>query len=214
MLVTNPLAQRSWARQTIEAVSRGWWVLLVSGIISIVAGGIIVLIDWSVSDLAVFLGVLLIVRGIFTMFSVPLDGSIRGWAVVMGLLEVAVGGAVLVWPDPTLLVIAAFIGWWVLFGGVMTITGSISARRILPYWGLFLALGIAETAIAFWLLARPGLTLVATVLAVGLWSIFYGVVQIAVGVELKNLPSRFDSLEQGFTSGSMSDSHARASQAS
>jgi uncharacterized membrane protein HdeD (DUF308 family) len=213
MLVTNPLGPRSWARETIEAVSSGWWVLLVSGIVSIVAGGIIVLIDWSVSDLAVFLGVLLIVRGIFTMFSVPLDGSVRGWAVAVGLLEVAVGVAVLVWPDPTLLVIAAFIGWWVLFGGVMTIAGSITARRILPYWGLFLALGIAETAIGFWLLNRPGLTLVATVVAIGLWSIFYGVVQIAVGVELKNLPSRFDSLEQGFTPTSLSDSRARASQA-
>jgi len=34
-------------------VSSGWWVLLLSGIVSIVAGGIILLVDWSVSDLAI-----------------------------------------------------------------------------------------------------------------------------------------------------------------
>jgi uncharacterized membrane protein HdeD (DUF308 family) len=196
MLVTNPLAPRSWSRDLIRSVSRGWWVLLLSGIVSIVAGGIILLVDWSVDDLAIFLSALLIVRGIFNMVSLPLDGSARGWAVVLGLLEVGVGIAVLVWPDPTLLVIAAFIGWWVLFSGVMAVAGSISARRILPYWGLFLALGILEIVVGIWLLYRPGLTLLATVFAIGLWSMLYGVVLTAVAIELKNLPDRLDGFEQ------------------
>jgi uncharacterized membrane protein HdeD (DUF308 family) len=129
MLVTNPLAPKSWSRELVRSVSSGWWLLLLSGIVSIVAGGIILLVDWSLNDLALFLGVLFIVRGVFNMLSLPLDGSVRGWAVALGLLEVGVGIAVLVWPDPTLLVIAAFIGWWVLFSGVMTVAGSISARR-------------------------------------------------------------------------------------
>ena len=116
-----------------------------------------------------------------------------------GLLEIGVGVAVLVWPDPTLLVVAAVIGWWVLFGGVMTTAGSIGARSILPYWGLFLVFGLVEAAIGIWLLERPGLTLVATVLAIGFWSIFYGVMQITVGVELKQLPTRLESIERQFT---------------
>jgi len=203
MLVTNPLAPRSWSRQLVRSVSSGWWVLLLSGIVSIVAGGIILLVDWSLNDLAIFLGVLFIVRGVFNMVSLPLDGSVRGWAVALGLLEVGVGIAVVVWPDPTLLVIAAFIGWWVLFSGVMTVAGSLSARRILPYWGLFLALGILEAVVGVWLLYRPGLTLLATVFAVGLWAILYGIVLTAVSIELKNLPDRLDGLERQFTTSSM-----------
>src|SRR4029078_8650762 len=121
----------------------GWWVLFITGLISVVAGGVILLVDWSVGDLAVFLGTLLVVRVVLMMFGAPLDGSLRGWAIALGLLEVGVGIAMFAWPEPTLLVVAAVIGWWVLFSGVMTITGSISGRRILPYWGLFLALGIA-----------------------------------------------------------------------
>ena len=130
-------------------------------------------------DLAIFLGTLLVVRGVLSMLSLPLDGSARVWSFVMGLLEVGVGIALFAWPEPTLLVVAAFIGWWVLFSGVMTIAGSVSARHFLPYWGLWLALGIGEVVVAFWLLQQPGLTLVSAVLAIGLWSIFYGIVTIA-----------------------------------
>ena len=210
MLVTNPLAPHRVAREILESVSRGWWVLLVNGIISIVAGGLILAIDWTVDDLAVFLGAFLIVRGIFTMFSLPLDGSVRGWSILMGLLEVGVGVATWVWPKPTLLVVAVVIGWWVLFNGIMAIAGSISARRILPYWGLFLGLGIAETVLAIWLLSRPGLTLVATVLAIGLWSLLYGIVLVAVAIELKQLPKRFDSIEREYLSPPVSEPLAGA----
>ena len=155
-----------------------------------VAGGIILFTDWNVSDLAAFIGVVLLLQGIFTVFSVPLDGSGRGWSVALGLIEALIGLAVWVWPGPTLLVIAFFIGWYVLFSGIMTIAGSISARSVLPYWGVTLALGILETLFAFWLLARPGLTLVAAVLAIGLWSIVYGVVQIVLAFEVKSLAQR------------------------
>ena len=205
MLVTNPLAPKSWSRELVRSVSSGWWVLLLSGIVSIVAGGVILLVDWSLNDLALFLGVLFIVRGVFNMVSLPLDGSTRSWAVALGLLEVGVGIAVVVWPDPTLLVIAAFIGWWVLFSGVMTVAGSISARRILPYWGLFLALGTVEAVVGVWLLYRPGLTLLAMVFAIGLWAILYGIVLTAASIELKNLPDRLDELDRQFTTTSMDE---------
>jgi uncharacterized membrane protein HdeD (DUF308 family) len=213
MLVTNPLSPRSWARDVVKSVSSGWWTLLLSGIVSIVAGGLILLIRWSVGDLAIFLGVLFVFRGVFTMFSLPLDGSARGWSIALGLLEVVVGVAVWVWPEPTLLVMAAFIGWWVLFSGVMTIAGSISARRILPYWGLYLGLGIAEMILSFWLLARPGLTLVAAVLAIGLWSMIYGAVLVVVSIDLKNLPARLDKADGERSRPSLADARPRAQRA-
>jgi uncharacterized membrane protein HdeD (DUF308 family) len=192
VIVTNPFSPGSWSRDQIDRISSGWWVLLITGLISVLAGGIILFNDWTVDDLALFVGLLLILRGIFMMFSVPLDGSARAWSIVLGLLEVAVGIAVFAWPGPTLLVVAFAIGWYILFSGIMTIAGSIAGRSVLPYWGLMLAFGIFETAFAFWLLARPGLTLVAAILAIGLWTMVYGVVQIALSFEVKNLSARAD----------------------
>src|SRR4029077_8688608 len=131
MLVINPFSPRSWTRDQIDNVSRNWWVLLLTGILSVVAGGIILTIDWSVSDLAAFIGAVLVFRGIFTLFSVPLDGSGRGWSLALGAIEALVGLSVWVWPGPTLLVVAFFIGWYVLFSGIMTIAGSITRRDVL-----------------------------------------------------------------------------------
>src|ERR1700751_4541026 len=87
MIVTNPFSPGTWTRDQIDNVSRNWWVLLLTGIIGVVAGGIILSTDWSVSDLAAFVGAVLVFQGIFTMFSVPIDGSVRGWSVVLGVLR-------------------------------------------------------------------------------------------------------------------------------
>jgi uncharacterized membrane protein HdeD (DUF308 family) len=195
MIVTSPLdTVRSWTRTQVESISRGWWVLLLTGVISVVAGVIVAFGDWTVGDLVVFIGTLLIIRGVFTAFSIPVDGSLRTWSVVLGLLEVGVGVSVWIWPDPTLLIVAAYIGWLLLFRGVMTITGSIFSRRFVPYWGLVLVAGIIEVLVAIYLLGRPDLTLVATVLAVGLAAVFYGVLEIVLAFEVKRLPARFDAL--------------------
>ncbi len=195
MIVTSPIDTiRSWTRAQIEMISRGWWVLFTAGIVSIVAGGIIAFADWTVGSLAVFIGTLLVLRGFLTTVSVPVDGSLRTWSVVLGLLEVAVGVSVWVWPDPTLLVVAFYIGWLLMFRGVMTIFGSVSGRRFLPYWGVILVAGILEVLVASYLLGRPGLTLVATVLAIGLTSVFYGVLEVVLAFEIKRLPDRLDEL--------------------
>jgi uncharacterized membrane protein HdeD (DUF308 family) len=202
MVVTNPFRRGSWTRAELDAVSNRWGVLLVTGLASAVAGGIIAFTDWTVGDLAWFIGALLVFRGIFTLFSVPLDASARSWSFGHGLIEFGVGIAVWVWPEPTLLVIAAFIGWLLLFRGTMAIAGSVSGRHFIPYWGVILAGGIAEVAVSFYLLSRPALTLVAAVVAIGLVSMAHGVLQIVLAFEVKNLPNHLDELARQFDAGS------------
>jgi uncharacterized membrane protein HdeD (DUF308 family) len=198
-MITNPFSDvRSWTRGQVEQVSKAWWALLVTGLISAVAGGIIITNDWTVGDLAVFIGALLIFRGFFTLFSFPVDGSARTWSIVMGLVEVGVGTAVWVWPGQTLLVVAFFVGWYLLFRGVVAIAGSIAARRIMPYWGWILAVGIVQVVASFYLLSRPALTLVVAILAIGLVTLFYGVLEVVLAFEVKNLPKHFDELTHEF----------------
>jgi uncharacterized membrane protein HdeD (DUF308 family) len=195
MIVTSPIDElRAWTRAQTEAVAQGWWVLLLTGSVSIVAGAIIVFIDWTVDDLVVFVGTLLIIRGALTMFSIPIDGSLRTWSIALGLVEIFVGIGVFAWPGPALLVVALSIGWLLLFRGTMAIMGAISSRRLLPLWGLVLVAGILEVVVAIYLLGHPGLTLVATVLAIGLATVLYGVLEVVAAFEVKNLPQRFDQL--------------------
>ncbi len=198
MIVTSPTDDlRSWTRAQVESVSKGWWVLLVTGLISLVAGGLIFFVDWTAADLVVFVGTLLIIRGAFTTFSVPVDGSLRTWSIVVGLIEMFVGIGVFVWPGPALLVVAYSIGWMLLFRGTMAIAGSISSRKYLPLWGLVLVMGIIEALVALFLLTRPDITLIATVLAIGFATMLYGALEIVAAFEVRNLPARFDDLTEG-----------------
>ena len=85
---------------------------------------------------------------------------------------------------------ATSIGWLLIFRGIMAIIGSITSRQLLPYWGLILATGIFEAVVGLYLLGRPGLTLVATVMAIGLGSLLYGVLEVVTAFGVKNLPWR------------------------
>ena len=207
MIISNPLQKGSWGEAEAARVGKRWWVLAMTGLISVLAGGLVLSINWTVGDLAVFLGAILIFRGFFTMFSLPIDGSSQGWAVALGILEVGIGIALWVWPGPTLLVVAAFIGWWVMFSGIMTIAGAITGRGVNPYWGLMLAFGILEVGISFWLLGRPDITLVAALLAIGLWSIVYGIIQMVLAFDVKRAGERISTLAGGTGEPS---THARA----
>ena len=195
MIVTSPVDElRTWTRAQIEAVSKGWWVLLATGVLSILAGAIIVFTGWTVDNLVIFVGTLLIVRGLFTMFSVPVDGSLRTWSIVLGIVEAFVGVGVFLWPGPALLVVAFSIGWLLLFRGTMAIVGSISSRTVVPFWGLVLVAGILESIVALYLLTRPDITLLAAVFAIGFAAMLYGVLEIATAFVVRRLANTFDQL--------------------
>jgi uncharacterized membrane protein HdeD (DUF308 family) len=202
VIIANPFDMAAYEAQ---AVSRRWWVLLWIGILSVVAGGIILIADWNVTDLAVFIGALFVFRGIMTMFSVPVDGSGVGWSIVLGLIEFGIGIMAWVWPGPTLLVIAYAIGWYVLFSGIFSIATSISGRDVLPYWGFMLAFGIFEVLLAVVLLGNPGITLVATVFAIGLWCVVYGALEIVLAFEVKRLGTGTSRLTRGADRGATRD---------
>jgi uncharacterized membrane protein HdeD (DUF308 family) len=192
MLVSNPFS----AVYDLDRASRSWGLLLFNGILTVVAGAIILATDWSLSGLAVFIGAVLVFRGIFEMFSVPVDGSDRGWSIFSGLLTFGLGVLVWAWPAPTLLVIAFWLGWYVLFSGIMTISGAISGRDVIPYWGFMLAFGIGEVLLSFWLLGQPGITLLAAVVAIGVWAIVAGVMQIIVAIDIKRLRNRASDVDR------------------
>jgi hypothetical protein len=85
-------------------------MVLLSGVISVVAGVIILDIDWTVSDLAIFVGAYLIFRGLVQMFNGLLGRGLWAYYLGTGALSVLAGIVVIAWPGPTLLVIAILIG--------------------------------------------------------------------------------------------------------
>ena len=112
-------------REAAEALRRTWIAVAIAGAISIVCGVIILSIDWSLDDLAIFAGAVFIFEGLVLALSPPYDGRSRTPGAIAGIAGIIAGIAIMVWPEPSLLVLAIFIGAWILASGIINIVGWI-----------------------------------------------------------------------------------------
>src|ERR1700761_1184129 len=109
---TVPDFAHKLSREAAERVARNWSLLLLNGLTLIVAGVLIFSINWSVRSLATFLGALFILEGISMALTSGIDQRVRRANVLSGLLSVAAGIAIIVWPAPGIVAVAIFLGAW------------------------------------------------------------------------------------------------------
>jgi uncharacterized membrane protein HdeD (DUF308 family) len=179
-------------RQAARDVARNWWVLLLNGAALVVAGFLIFSIHWTISSLATFIGALFIFQGAMEALTTGIEPRVRRANVVTGLLSIAAGIVIIVWPSPGLLAVAIILGAWLVVMGTIAITGSFAARQIIPDWWLLLLLGLAEVALGVLALADPGATLAALITVGGIWAVAIGVMRIILSFQVKRLPDDVD----------------------
>ena len=135
---TLPDLTHKLTRDAAERVASNWWKLLLNGALLIVAGVLIFSIDWDVRSLATFIGALFILEGVMMSLTSGIDARVNRGNVISGLLSIAAGIAIIVWPSPGLLAVAIFLGAWLIVVGTLTISGAFAARNLIPNWWLLL----------------------------------------------------------------------------
>lgn len=175
-----------------------------NGALLIVAGVLIFSIDWDVRSRATFIGALFIVEGITMSLTSGIDARVSRGNVISGLLSIAAGIAIIVWPSPGLLAVAIFLGVWLIVIGTVTISGAFAARKLIPNWWLLLITGLLEVPLGVLALADPGATLAALVTVGGIWAVAVGVSRTVMSFELKRLPHDVDQAYAQATNGTSS----------
>jgi len=183
---------RKLTRAAAEGIARNWSLLLLNGLLLIVAGALIFSIDWTIRDLATFIGALFIVQGAVEALTTGIGARVRRANVVVGLLSIAAGIAIIVWPGPGVVAVAIFLGAWLIVSGTLAITGAFAARRLLPDWWLLLIAGLLEIPLGVLALAAPGATLAALITVAGIWAVAIGVMRIVIAFQVKRLPADVD----------------------
>ncbi len=181
---------RRLTRDAAESLARNWTTLLVNGIVLMIAGVLIFSIDWSVRDLATFIGALFIFEGVWAILTVGIANRVAN--LITGVLSAAAGVAIIAWPSPSLIVLGIFLGSWLIVLGTIGISGAFAARSILPDWWLLLLLGLAEVALGVLALANPGATLAAIITVGGIWAVAIGAMRIVYAFQLRRLPEVVD----------------------
>jgi uncharacterized membrane protein HdeD (DUF308 family) len=181
------------SRAAAAQLARNWWVLLLNGIVLVVSGFLIFSIDWTIRELATFIGALFIFQGVTEALTIGLDARVRAANVIVGLVSIAAGVAIIAWPGPGVVAVGIFLGAWLVVSGTLNITGAFAARRLMPdIWWLALILGLLEIPLGVLALANPGATLAAIITVGGIWAVAVGVMRIVLSLELRRLQEMVD----------------------
>jgi uncharacterized membrane protein HdeD (DUF308 family) len=170
------------AEEVLEA-SKDWWLFLLTGILWIIFGFVVLSFDdfttvWAV---AVFFGVGFMVGGTVELFVAGRTPSWRWLHILFGIIAIIAGVLALVWPGQTFLVLAAIIGWYVLFAGIMDIVTAFATKDLNDLWWLQLLLGIAQVLIGFWAVGYAGRSIALLVIWVGASALARGISSIFIG---------------------------------
>ncbi len=166
-------------------VSKGWWLYLVAGVLWIIFGWVVLSFNFdTVWAVAVFFGFGFIIGGMMELFVAFQATSWRWLHIAFGVIAIIAGIVALVWPGQTFLVLAAIIGWYILFAGIMDIVTSIAVKEDNEMWWLQLILGIAEVLIGFWAVGYTGRSVALLVIWVGASALARGISSIVLGFGL------------------------------
>jgi len=170
-------------------LARGWWLVVLRGVIAILLGLVALLwpgLTWLALVLAFGIyavtdGVLSVLAGIRRSQNEP-----RWWVFVLeGLISMIAGVIALLRPGLTGLVLVALIAAWAVVTGVLEIVAALRLRReITNEWWLALG-GAASIVFGILLVLQPAAGGVALIWILGAYAIIFGVFFVFLGLRLR-----------------------------
>ena len=175
----------------IDRITSHWWVYLLRGILAL-AAGLLALVYPGAAILAVTLifGAYAFIDGILAVTAaVRMNHADHNWIwlLVEGVLGIAVGIYVVIFPGAAALVLALLLGAWALVTGVLAIGSAVALRRWVPgeWWMLLTAIVSIVFGVAALLNIAVGLLGIAYIFA--WYAIIAGVVFLGLSFRLRNL---------------------------
>jgi uncharacterized membrane protein HdeD (DUF308 family) len=179
----------STERPMLEAMAKGWWLVLLRGIAAIVFG--VLAFIWpglTLLTLVLFYGAYALVDGVVALISAFTGGAKplpTWWLILIGLCGIAAGLVTFLWPGITALVLIVFIGAWAIAHGIFEIVGAIKLRKEIDNeWWLILA-GALSVIFGLIVLIAPGAGALGLIWVIGAYSIVFGILLVGLSLRLR-----------------------------
>ena len=172
-----------------QALAHIWKVTALRGVFAIAFA--VVILVWpniGLSALLALFGAFALVSGIATIagaFNIPIRGGQRAWLVFEGLLGIAVGVVVFVWPDLSALGLLYAIAAWAIALGIFEIALAFALRFSGGRPLLLVLSGMLSVAFGVIMFAHPGAGAVALLALVAAFALVTGAMQLAFALELR-----------------------------
>ena len=188
-------------REDMQTVTRNWGWFLAAGIAWIVFAFFVLSFNYrTVWAVAVFFGIGFILGGIMELAIAAVAPSWKWLYILIGVVSIVAGFIALIWPGETFLVLAAIVGWLLLFYGIIDIVFAFSTRHLEGMWWMQLVSGILMVLLGFWAISPDNATVsnyrgaVLLVVWIGIAALFRGISDIVVGFRLRSANRELEGL--------------------
>lgn len=170
-------------------VARSWQTTMLLGVLTLILGLVVAFRpSGSLTVIAVLLGILLIISGIFHLVSV-FDSAEphRVWLGIAGLLFVAAGMVLIRHIHLTLAIVGLVVGIdWVVQGIVALIAGISGGSRTGRGW--WITFGVISLIAGIVVVSAPVSSVTALAVLMGIWFIVVGLAEVARAFMLRREP--------------------------
>ena len=174
------LSGTSLKADELRELTWGWWLALLIGVVSVVAGIIVIAKPSnSLATLAVIFGIFILIDGIVELVA-ALSGRTesRGMLAVLGVISVIAGVLLIRHPLGGVRAVALLIGIWLLAAGVVRFIAAFESREN-RLWRI--VVGLVLAAFGVWIVASPHIGYATLALITGIGFICYGISMMALG---------------------------------
>ena len=178
-------------RDILRIIGKSWGWVLFFGIVTLALGVLVALKPKdTIYAFAIVLGIWLFVAGLFRIVMAIADhedsSGTRWLMAILGLLSVIIGILFLRHTEETVTTLAFLIGLFWVVGGIIEFFTAYSEYGS-PARGFRVGMGLLAFAAGIVTLAWPHLTLNVLAVIMGIWLIIYGILEVALSLQLRHL---------------------------
>ena len=190
----------------LSGAIKNWWVFLIIGVLLLIGS------FWMFSSpveafvgLAGFFSALIFISGLFTVFFAFTnreDIDNFGLYLAGGVLDIIMGFILLKYPGLTIVLFSLFVGFWLLFRGIGTISIAFKIKKEEDSnWGWILFFGILTALFALLAIINPLIGASYLVYTLALALLFLGIANIYLALRLKKVKSGISDVKQNIKAG-------------
>ena len=189
MSMPDPNSIDPSARQAVAGVAKWWWLLLITGVLWLIIGGIVLQMDaQSLATVGYLVGFMLIFTGI-EQFMVASAASGWKWVWILFGVFFLLGG---IWavanPIGTTAALASSLGLLFVLIAIFWFVEAFASKGSNPLWWLTLVSAFIMLGMGIWVgsqgLLAKGITLL---IFAGFWAIMHGIGDFIRAFQLKKL---------------------------
>jgi uncharacterized membrane protein HdeD (DUF308 family) len=180
------MAEQSLSPEDLRAMTGEWWIAALVGVISIIAGIIVVAKPSnSLATLAVVSGIFVLIDGIVAIIeALGRNTEYRGLVAILGVVSVVVGILLIRHPIAGVTAVALLLGIWLIAAAVVrvVVAFALSEHRLRR---VVVAVILAIGGIA--IVSSPHIGYATLALIVGFGFIAYGAAMVVLGLAIRTV---------------------------